>query len=131
MAMTNVERRKFFRIEVEAPIRFRLIEQTTSKPLTNWMNGSTADVSLGGVKVTAPMQEPQVETLVTQYMRVEFSFQLPGNPTAIASTATIAYFLRGATSSKATTVTFGLSFVTIDNKAEDVIGDFIRQRIST
>ena len=43
----------------------------------------------------------------------------------------IAYFLRGATSSKATTVTFGLSFVAIDNSAEDIIGEFIRQRINS
>ncbi len=131
MAMTNAERRKFFRIEVVAPARFRLIEEKTSKPLTDWINGSTADLSMGGVKVTAPMPEAQVETLVDQYILIEFSCQLPGTPKAIAATATIAYFLRGATSSKATTVTFGLSFVTIDNSAEDLISDFIRQRINS
>jgi c-di-GMP-binding flagellar brake protein YcgR len=131
MAMTNAERRKFFRIEVVAPARFRLIEEKTSKPLTDWMNGSTADLSLGGVKVTAPMPEAQVETLVDQYIRIEFSCQLPGAPKAIAATASIAYFLRGATSPKATTVTFGLSFITIDNSAEDIISDFIRQRINS
>ena len=131
MAMTNAERRKFFRIEVVAPARFRLIEEKTSKPLTDWMNGSTADLSLGGVKVTAPMPEAQVETLVDQYIRIEFSCQLPGAPKAIAATASIAYFLRGATSPKATTVTFGLSFITIDNSSEDIISDFIRQRINS
>jgi c-di-GMP-binding flagellar brake protein YcgR len=131
MTMTNTERRKFFRIEVVTPARFRIIDEKTSKPLTDWMNGSTADLSLGGVKVTAPMPETQVETLVDQYVRIEFSCQLPGTPKAIAATAAIAYFLRGATLSKATTVTFGLSFVAIDNSAEDIISDFIRQRINS
>jgi c-di-GMP-binding flagellar brake protein YcgR len=131
MTMTNAERRKFFRIEVVAPARFRLIEEKTSKPLTDWMNGSTADVSLGGVQVTAPMSEEQVEELVDEYVRIEFSCQLPGTSKAIAATAAIAYFLRGATSPTATTVTFGLSFVAIDNSAEDIIGEFIRQRINS
>jgi c-di-GMP-binding flagellar brake protein YcgR len=131
MALTDAERRQFFRIEVVAPVRFRLIEENTSKPLSDWMNGSTADVSLGGAKVTAPMPEAQVETLVDQYVLIEFSCQLPGTPKAIAATAAIAYFLRGASSLKATAVTFGLSFVAIDNSAKDVIGEFVRQRINS
>ncbi len=131
MAMTNDERRKFFRIEVIAPARFRMIEEETSKPLTDWMNGSTADVSLGGVKVTAPMPDDLVEELVDDYGLIEFSCQLPGTPKAIAGTGTIAYFLRGTTVSNATTATFGLSFVAIDNSSEDVIGDFIRKRIDS
>jgi c-di-GMP-binding flagellar brake protein YcgR len=130
VAMTDVERRKFFRIEVVAPIRFRLIEETTSKPLTDWMNGSTVDVSLGGVKVTAPMPEAQVEMLVDRYVLIEFSCQLPGTPTGIAATATVAYFLRGVTVSKAPTATFGLSFVSIDNSAKDIIAEFIRLHIN-
>ena len=130
MAMTDVERRKFFRIEVDAPIRFRLIEETSSKPLTDWINGSTVDVSLGGVKVIAPMPEAQVEMLVDQYVHIEFACQLPGTSMGIAATATIAYFLRGATASKAPAVTFGLSFVAIDNSAQDVIAGFIRSRIN-
>jgi hypothetical protein len=131
MAMTDDERRKFFRIEVIAPARFRLIEQKTSKPLTDWINGSTADVSLGGVKVVAPMPEEQVETLVDEYVLIEFSCQLPGTPKAITATASIAYFLRGATSATATNVTFGLSFVAVDNSSEDIIGGFIRQHINS
>ena len=131
MAMTNAERRKFFRIEVVAPIRFRLIEETTSKPLTDWMDGSTADVSLGGLKVTAPMPEAQVEELVDEYVFVEFSCRLPGTPQDIAAIAEIVYFLRGGKASTAPTVTFGLSFVTIDNHAKDVIGEFIRQQINS
>jgi c-di-GMP-binding flagellar brake protein YcgR len=130
MAMMDSERREFFRIEVVAPIRFRLIEEKTSKSLTDWITGSTADVSLGGVKLTAPMSEEQVEELVDQYVLIELSYQLPGTPAAIAATATIAYFLRGATSSTATTVTFGISFVAIENSAKDVISEFIRQRIA-
>ncbi len=129
IAKTNAERRKLFRIEVVAPVRFRMIDEKTSKPQTDWINGSTADVSLGGVKVVAPMPESKVEMLVDQYVLIEFSFQLPDTPKAIAATAAIAYFLRGATKQKATTVTFGLSFVTIDNSAKDVISDFIHQRI--
>jgi c-di-GMP-binding flagellar brake protein YcgR len=129
--MTNVERRKLFRIEVDAPVRFRMIEEKTSKPLTDWMNGSTADVSLGGVKIIAPMPESQVEELVDQYVLVELSCQLPGTPKAFTATATIAYFLRGATNLKATAVTFGLSFVNIEFSAKDVLGDFIRQSIDS
>jgi c-di-GMP-binding flagellar brake protein YcgR len=129
--MTNVERRRLFRIEVDAPVRFRMIEEATSKPLTDWMNGETADVSLGGMKIIAPMPEAQVEEWIDQYALVEFSCKLPGTPKAIAATATIAYFLRGATNSKATAVTFGLSFVTIDFSAKDAIGDFIRQSIDS
>ena len=131
MAMTNVERRKLFRIEVVAPARFRLIEEKTSKPLTDWMNGSTVDVSLGGFKVTAPMPEEQVEELVDDYVLIEFSCQLPGAAKAVGATANIVYFMRGAPASKDSTVTFGLSFVTIDGKAKDVIGEFIRRRINS
>jgi c-di-GMP-binding flagellar brake protein YcgR len=127
--MTNAERRKLFRIEVVTPVRFRMIEEKTSKPLTEWMNGSTADVSLGGVKIIAPMPESQVELLIDQYGLIEFSYQLPGAPKAIAGTAAIAFFLHGETKPKASTVTFGLSFVTIDNSVRDVLGEFIRQRI--
>jgi hypothetical protein len=129
--MTNVERRKLFRIEVDAPVRFRMIQEKTSEPLTDWMNGSTADVSLGGIKVIAPMPESHVEEWVDQYVLIEFSCQLPGAPKAITATATVAYFLRGATNSNATAVTFGLSFVTIDFSARDIIGDFIRQSIDS
>jgi c-di-GMP-binding flagellar brake protein YcgR len=129
-AMTDVERRKFFRIEVDAPIRFRLIEETSSKPLTDWINGSTVDVSLGGVKVTAPMPEAQVEMLVDQYVLIEFACRLPGTPRGIAATATVAYFLHGAAASKAPTITFGLSFVAIDDSAKDVIAAFIRTHIN-
>ena len=131
MAMTNVERRKLFRIEVVAPIRFRLIDETTSKPETDWMNGSTVDVSLGGFKVTAPMPEELVEELVDDYVLIEFSCQLPGAAKAVGATANIVYFMRGAPASKDSTVTFGLSFVTIDGKAKDVIGEFIRRRINS
>jgi c-di-GMP-binding flagellar brake protein YcgR len=131
MDMTNVERRKLFRIEVDAPIRFRLIEENTSKPLTGWINGSTVDISLGGLKVTATMPESEVEELVDEIMHIELSCKLPGTAKDIAATATIAYFLRGAAAPKVTNVTFGLSFVTIDNAAEDTIGDFIRKRINS
>ena len=131
MSMTNAERRKFFRVEVVAPIRFRLMEEATSKPVTDWMKGSTVDLSLGGVKVTAPMPEPEVEELVDDYVLIEFSCRLPGTPTAIAGTANIVYFLRGAATSKAPTVTFGVSFVKIDNSAKDVIAEFIHQRIDS
>jgi c-di-GMP-binding flagellar brake protein YcgR len=131
MDMTNVERRKLFRIEVDAPIRFRLIEENTSKPLTGWINGSTVDISLGGLKVTATMPESEVEELVDEIMHIELSCKLPGTAKDISATATIAYFLRGAAAPKATIVTFGLAFVTIDNTAEDVIGDFIRKRINS
>lgn len=131
MTMTNAERRRLFRIEVDVPVRFRIIEEKTSKPLTDWLSGSTADVSLGGVRVIAPMPEPKVEMLVDQYVVIECSFQLPGAPKEITATASIAYFLRGATKHKATTVTFGLSFVAIDGNAEDLIGEFIRRRIDT
>jgi c-di-GMP-binding flagellar brake protein YcgR len=131
MAMTESERRKFFRVEVETPVAFRLVDEKTSKPLTDWTNGSTVDVSLGGIKVSAPMPEEQVETLVDQYVLIELSYQLPGTAKAITATASAAYFLRGATVSNATAVTFGVSFVTIDNKAMDVIGEFIRRHIDS
>ena len=132
MEMTNEERRKLFRIEVAVPVKFRMIEEKTSKPLSDWMEGSTADVSLGGVKVIAPMPGSQVDMLVDRYVLIEFSCQLPGTPTAVAGTASIAYFLRGETmQQKTTTVTFGLSFVTIDSGAKDVIGEFIRQHIDS
>jgi c-di-GMP-binding flagellar brake protein YcgR len=127
-AMTNDERRKQFRIEVEAPVKFRMIEEKTSKPLSDWMNGSTDDVSLGGVKVVAPMPETQAEMFVDRYALIEFSCQLPGTPKAIGGTASIAYFLSGETTQ---TATFGLSFVSIDYSAQDVIGDFIRQHIDS
>ncbi len=131
MPMTNEERRKLFRIEVIAPVKFRVIDEKTSKPLTDWMNGSVADVSLGGMKVTAPMPESQVEMLVDQYVLMEISCQLPGIPKAVDATASIAYFQRGATNLKATVVTFGLSFVTIDFSARDILGEFINQRIDS
>jgi c-di-GMP-binding flagellar brake protein YcgR len=129
MVMTDKERRQFFRIEVDTPIQFRLIEEKTSKPLTDWMNGITADVGLGGVKIIAAMSEAKVETLVDKYVVIEVSFQLPGASKTISATATIAYFMRGATMHKATMVSFGASFVTIDNSAEDALGEFISQRI--
>jgi c-di-GMP-binding flagellar brake protein YcgR len=131
MDMTETERREHFRIEVVTPVRFRLIEEKTLKPLTDWINGSTVDVSLGGVKITAPMSEAEVDTLIGKYVLISLSCQLPGNPKTISATATIAYFLRGAAVSKATTITFGASFVNIDYGAEDVIGEFIHQRIDS
>lgn len=131
MDMTGSERRKYFRVEVVTPVRFRLIDEKTSKPLTEWRNGKTADVSLGGVKVSAPIAESEVETLVGEYVLVELSFKLPGASRTIASTASIAYFLRGATVLKATTVTFGVSFVSIENSAKDIIGEFIRKEIGS
>jgi c-di-GMP-binding flagellar brake protein YcgR len=127
--MTNVERRKLFRIEVVTPVRFRVIEQKTSKPLTDWMNGDTEDLSLGGMKIVAPMPESQVEEVFDQYVLLELSCKLPDTPKAFTATAAIAYFLHGATNLKATAVTFGLSFVSIDSGAKDTIGNFIRRSI--
>ena len=129
--MTDNERRQFFRIEVETPVQFRLIEEKTSKPLTDWMKGSTVDVGLGGVKITASMSKAEEETLVDKYMFIELSFQLPGAPTTIAATATIAYFLHGTAGPETTKVTFGTSFVNIDFSTRDALGEFIRQRIDS
>ena len=70
-----------------------------------------------------------MEALVDKYVVIEVSFQLPGASKTISATATIAYFMRGATMHKATMVSFGASFVTIDNSAEDALGEFISQRI--
>ena len=130
MNPTPAERRKYFRVEAVIPVLFRLIEEKTSEATTNWINGSTADISLGGVKVTAPMTEAQIEAMVDRYVLVDFSFKLPGAPKPVGATATVAYFLRGATAAKMTNVTFGLSFVTTEESVKDLIGEFIRKRIS-
>ena len=121
---------KTFSREVVTTVRFQLIKEKTSTPLTQWMNGFTTDVSLDGVKITAPMSEAEVETLVRQYALIKLSFQLPGSSKAIDATATTAYFVRGIAVSNATTITFGVSFVTIDYSAQDVIGEFILKRIN-
>jgi hypothetical protein len=131
MTMTDNERRQFFRIEVDTPIRFRLIEENSSKPLTDWMNGITADVGLGGVKVIASMSNAKAEMLVDKYVSIELSFKLPGVAKAISATAAMAYYMRGATKAKTTMVSFGASFVTIDNSAKDALGEFISQRIDS
>jgi hypothetical protein len=119
---------KNFSRKVVTPVRFQLIEETTSNPLTQLMNGFTAEVSQDGVKIAAPMSEAEAETLVGQYALIKLSFQLPGTSKIIATTATIANFIRGATVSNATMITFGVSFVAIDYSAQDVIGEFILQR---
>lgn len=129
--MTDNERREFYRVEVVAPVRFRLIEEKTSKPLTEWMNGSTADVGLGGMKIIASISKDEEEMLVDKYVFVELSFQLPGTPKPITANASIAYFLHLATTSKSSTITFGVSFVSIDGIAEDVISDFIHKRVDS
>ncbi len=129
MAMTETERRKFFRVEVSTPVKFRLIEEDTSKPLSEWVDGSLADIGLGGVKIVASMPEEESEMLIDRYMVIELSFQLPGTPKPITATASIAYFLRGAQVSNTAAITFGVSFVNIDFKDKDIIGDFIRQRL--
>ena len=131
MAMTANERRQFFRVEVDSPARFRMIEEKTSKPLTVWMNGSTSDVGLGGLKIVAPMSKAEMEMLVNRYSLIELSFRLPGASKEILATASIAYFLRGPMKSKAITVTFGVSFVKIENSAKDALGEFIRHLIET
>lgn len=128
--LTNVERRKLFRIEVATPVRFRVIDLKTSKPLSDWLNGETEDLSMGGMKIVAPMPESQVDELFDQYVLLELSCQLPGTQNALTVTAAIAYFLHGATNAKATAVTFGLSFEKIDSDAKDIIGNFIRKSIS-
>lgn len=129
MHATNAERRRQFRMETVAPVRFRLVDEKTLQPLTDWMNGSTADVSQGGVKVIAPMPKPKIEMLVDKYVLVEFSFHLPETPNAITATASVAYFQDDADERKSPVATFGLSFVTIDNSAKDVISGFIRKGI--
>jgi hypothetical protein len=121
---------KVFSREIVSPVSFQLIKEKSSNPLTPLMNGFTADVSLDGVKITASMPEEEVETLVRQYALIKLSFSLPGTAKAIAATAAIEYFVRGATSPDATAVTFRVSFLDIDHSAQDVIGEFIRQRIN-
>jgi len=64
-------------------------------------------------------------------VRIKISFQLPGTLKTIAATATIAYFVRGETESNATTITFGVSFDSIDYSDRDVIGEFISQSINS
>jgi hypothetical protein len=120
-----------FSTEVVTPVRFRIIKEKTSKPLTDWMKGFTLEVSLEGVKINAPMSEEEIETLVRRYAHIKLFFQLPDTPRAIAATATIVYFQRGATVSKYTMITFGLSFVAIDYSARDVISEFIHQRVNS
>jgi c-di-GMP-binding flagellar brake protein YcgR len=127
--MADNERREFYRVEVVAPVRFRLIEEKTAKPLTDWVHGTTADIGLGGVKMLASMTKTQAEMLVDKYVSIELSFQLPGTPTVVEATGAIAYFMLLAAASKSSTVSFGVSFVSIDSNAEDVIGGFIRQRV--
>jgi hypothetical protein len=129
MTMTDNERRQFFRIEVETPVKFRLIEENTGKPLWGWVNGSTADVGLGGIKIVASVSQDEAEMLVDKYVVIELSFTLPGSKQAITSKAGIAYFLRGASKANSTKVTFGVSFIGIDSNSEDILGEFIRKRI--
>jgi hypothetical protein len=119
---------KAFSRKIVTPIRFQLIREKSSNPLTLWMNGFTADVSLNGLKITAPMSDEDVETLVRRYALIKLLFQLPGTSKVITATAAIAYFVRGETVSNATMVTFGVSFVTIDYSDQDAIGAFILQR---
>jgi hypothetical protein len=95
------------------------------------MNGSTVDVGLGGIKIITPMSETEEDILVDKYVHIELSFQLPGMPEAITATAAIKYFLHGATNSEVSTITFGVSFVSIESSAENALGDFIRQRIES
>ena len=120
-----------FSNEVVTPVRFRMIKEKTSKPLTDWMKGFTLSVSLEGVKITAPMSEEEIETLVRQYSFIKLLFQLPDAPNAIAATAIIVSFLRGATLPKETMITFGVSFVTIDHRAKEIISEFIHKRINS
>jgi c-di-GMP-binding flagellar brake protein YcgR len=128
MSMTDTERRKLFRVEIVTPVRFQLIDEKTTNSLTDWKNGATADVSLGGMKITAAMTEAEAEILVAKYVLIKISFQPPGTSKAIDATASLAYFLRSE-GVQAATVTFGVSFVAIDFSATDVLGEFIRQRI--
>ena len=121
---------KTFSREVVTPVRFQLIKEKPSSPLTQWMNGLITDVSLDGVEITAPVSEAEAETMVRQYAIIKLSFQLPGTSKTIAATATIEYFVRGTAASDVTTITFGVSFVTIDYSAQDVIGAFIHQRVN-
>jgi hypothetical protein len=121
---------KNFSRKVVTPVRFQVIKEDALNPQTLWMNGFTTDVSLDGVKITAPMSEAEVETLVNQYVLIKLSFQLPGTSKAINATASIAYFVRDQVMSNAAMITLGASFVTIDYSAQDVIGEFIHHRIN-
>jgi hypothetical protein len=117
--------------EAGAPVRFCMIDEKTSRPITQWMDGSFAEVSLEGMKIMAPMSEAEAEMLVGQYVQIKLSFRLPGAGKAIAATGNIVYFLRGSAASKATAITFDISFVTIDYSDRDAIGEFIHQRINS
>jgi hypothetical protein len=117
-----------FSMDVVTPIRFRLIMEKTMHPITDWMDGFTVDVSLGGVKIIARMSEDRVELLVRQYTLIKLLFQLPGAPAAITATGAVAYFRRGKTESRTSTIVFGVTFAAIDYSAMDIIGEFILRR---
>ena len=114
--------------EMVTPVRFQLIKEKASNPLTDLMNGFTTEVSLDGVKITAWMSDAEVEMLVLQYVLIKLSFKLPGALNTINATAAIEIFQRGAAMSKATMITFRVSFVDIDYSDQDLIGEFILQR---
>jgi hypothetical protein len=117
--------------EAVAPVRFCMIEEKTSKPVTRWISGSFAEVSLEGMKITASMSEAEVETLVGRYVRVKVSFKLPGTAEAIAATGAIVYFRRGVAVAEADTMYFDISFVAIDYSTRYVIGEFINRRLNS
>jgi hypothetical protein len=131
MALTDSERREHYRVEVVVPVQFRLIEEKTSKRLTDWVHGTSADVGLGGVKILASMTKAQAEMLVDKYVVIEVSFQLPGTSAAVAATGDIAYFMLLAKAARSSTVTFGVSFSSIDSNFEDIIGGFIHKRVDS
>jgi hypothetical protein len=61
---SHADRRKFIRLRWVFPVEFRLLDPQTGEPISDFMQGFTADVSKGGILLRANCLKPEFITML-------------------------------------------------------------------
>ncbi len=116
----GMERRQFVRVRMEVPIRYKLVRPTGEKVVEDLFEGSTVNISTGGVLLDGKLPDPSyVVELLAQRIRIALNMAIPGDTAPVKAIARAAWIER--LEEKSGIFPMGLSF--------DEISDGDRSRI--
>lgn len=124
------ERRKYFRVSVDIPVRYRILNQNDKKPLAEWLQGTAENIAPGGIRLRAFCEEKEIEILTNEYILLALEFQLPASKEKLTIEANIAYLKTGNYSNNKKLVNIGLAFMSLSEEYKEIISSFIRSQIA-
>ena len=125
--MSNFEsdRRDFPRLRRSIPVRYKFLSSTVKEDaLERVCEGSTQDLSIGGMLLTGPVSRLEwVKDLLIGRMDIGVNLQLPGNDVPVKALGRVAWL--EAADAEAMSMRIGLRFLDMPPDHRRVLSDFL------